>query len=286
MVQSARSNLYNVLLSIVLVPAFCFLQSIGGRADTLTLLVQTGENSMTVVSCSNNSVPAASCGLTKATGSLATGTVGALAKISSAPPDFFGQTNWEAVAQAGLDYGDTVDVPSGTIMTALGSGTVIFTLSVNGTKSIASSPLCSLSSCSSALAEISIPGTESFVGSGSLNRFLPSGPSTVQIVTPVSGGSAHFSFNLIAAAVCPAFSLSQLLSGDTCTATSDFLDPVTITGASVYDATGKLIPDATIISQSGYSPPAPTPEPSSILLLGVGLLGVGGVVQRKVNRGL
>ncbi|MGH9359254.1 MAG: PEP-CTERM sorting domain-containing protein [Terriglobia bacterium] len=238
---------------------------------------------MALVSCSNSSVPTASCGLTKAAGSLSTGTVGAIAKIASAPPSFVGQTNWEAIAQAGLDYSDTVDVPSGTIMTALGSGTVVFTLSADGAKLISSSPLCSSSSCSSALAEISIPGTESFAGSGGLSRFLPSGPSTVQIVTPVSGGGADFSFKLSAAAVCPAFSASQLASGDMCTATSDYLDPLTITGASVYDAKGKLIPDATIVSQSGYSPPASTPEPLSVLLFGTGLLGLGGMMRRKLN---
>ncbi|MGH9376270.1 MAG: PEP-CTERM sorting domain-containing protein [Terriglobia bacterium] len=68
-----------------------------------------------------------------------------------------------------------------------------------------------------------------------------------------------------------------------CTATSDYLDPLTITGASVYDAKGKLIPDATIVSQSGYSPPASTPEPLSVLLFGTGLLGLGGMMRRKLN---
>lgn len=254
--------------------AFCFLVPVIARADSLYVSTATGENDFSITTCLNsaNTIPTASVscafGRTSAAASLAHGTAGVLAGLLPMLPNLPGQTNWITTAKAGLNYSDTVDVPSGTIMTALSSGTAVFTLGVTGTIQVISNLPCPY-----CFAALSIPGSESFVGSNGTTLYLPSGSSTVQITVPVSAGSATFSFGLAASAVCPPTGLRQNIS---CSAIIDYLDPVTITDAAVYDANGNLIPGATITSASGYSPPmgAATPEPSPLFLLAPGLLAV------------
>jgi hypothetical protein len=71
----------------------------------------------------------------------------------------------------------------------------------------------------------------------------------------------------------------------TCSAEANFLDPLQITGAQVYDSSGNLVPGAEVISESGFNPNnfpvMSTPEPSSLLLMTVGLLFVGVAFMRK-----
>ena len=261
MAQFATLKVDSAMLSIILTLAFCSVQPTGARADSLTLLAQTSENGVSIITCSSTSTPTATCGATSATGSLSTGSVGALAQVTAALPNFPGQTNWVSRAQAGINYDYTV--------TGLFTGTIATTVSVDGNSKISSTTACA--PFCSAQAGILIPGTESFGGSISgSSLLLPNGPFSFEIMTPVIGGSAGFSFNLAASAVCPPASIS----GFACTASADYLDPATITGASVYDASGKLAPDATLVSQSGYSPPTstPTPEPPAVLLLAAGIL--------------
>jgi hypothetical protein len=43
--------------------------------------------------------------------------------------------------------------------------------------------------------------------------------------------------------------------------------------------------DAKFVAQVDYDDPVATPEPSSLLLLGTGILGLAGVVRRKFGRG-
>jgi hypothetical protein len=236
------------------------------RADSLTLFAETGENSFALGDCTSSSTPTASCtgGLSAtATGSLSKGTVGVKAGGVAPLPNILNQTNWVATAQGGIEYNYAV---SGVL-----NGTIITTLIEDGTTSASPSGI--------AEATISIPNTESFKGMGSTTSFLlPNGTFTVKIVTPVSAGTADFSFDLSAYAECPPESLA---TGATCNATADYLDPATVASVTVYDASGKSVPGATLLSESGFSPRVTTPEPSLLVLLGTGLLAVAGLGRRK-----
>lgn len=260
------------MLSSVLALAFCSAQPRDVLADSLTLLAKTGENNFSIINCSSNSAPKASCGSAigaTASGSLSTGTLGSLAQVTSAPPNELNQTNWVAQAQGTLDYVYTV--------TGTQTGTIDTTLTVDGNTQVTSSSPCGAPSCY-AFGAISIASTESF--GGSFTGVLPNGQFTFSIITPVINGTADFNFSVDTMAVCPPV---NLVTGFTCTASADYLDPVMITGASVFDANGNLVRDATIVSESGYKPPSSTstPEPASILLLATGALAFPRLLRRK-----
>ena len=266
--MTARKNALtgsNVVRRILSALCLLFVISATAWADNLTLLAETGENS--AYNCTNSTGPTASCasGLSaSATGSLATGTFGVTAGGPAPLRNLPDQTNWVASSQVGLTYNYTVS--------GVSNGTIVTTVSANGTTSSSASGL--------AEAAITIPTTESFLGmGGTLGFLLPNGASTVQIVTPVTAGIADFSFNLGAFAQCPPASFGSVA----CSATVDYLDPVSITSVAVYDANGNLIQTATLTSTSGFSPTVAVPEPSNSLLLGTSFLLLVGLSLKKIS---
>jgi hypothetical protein len=109
---------------------------------------------------------------------------------------------------------------------------------------------------------------------------LGTGTTNVAITTPIVNGITQLQFSLLtdAEAVCP---------GAACISDADFLDPTQITSASVYNANGNLVSDASLISQSGFNPNsvnvASTPELSTLVLLGTGFLGLARLVGRRTK---
>lgn len=279
-------NLIALLITIIPALAFLCLQPSTARADSITLLAQYLGNSSTL--CLSFTNPA-NCGVAQATASLANGTIGASAGFPQGGlplPSFSGQTTDEAIASAALLYNFTSSVSS---------GTAVINLDVSGNSSVSTNAIpnsiCPPSTPCRAAAEIGIVSGESFVGapSGTTEDILanifnsgsasaPSGP--IQIVVPISGGLTNLSFSLTTLAECPSLTALQMSEGISCSAIADYLDPLTITSASIYNTNGNLVYGATLVSQSGFSlTSAATPEPSSIFLFGTGISLLGLATQ-------
>lgn len=105
---------------------------------------------------------------------------------------------------------------------------------------------------------------------------LANGETDLEVSSTIDDGVANLNLFLESLVNCNIEGL-----GPTCTASSDFLDPLSIMGATVYDANGSLVSGAGVVSESGFNPNAAiaTPEPSGLLLLGIGLLGIGVMVS-------
>jgi hypothetical protein len=273
----------------VMALAFCCLQPQSARADSLTLSAEYIGN---YPGGSSYSCPpgATSCGsFAQATGSLSSGTSGVLAQFLSDPLPFVtGQLNVEAVSTASTAYDFT---------SSQSTGTAVFTFTVTGQASTSfitgsgQPNICSAGGCEAA-AYFTIPTDEAFVGASTtatdytlayLNGIsnTVSGSTTIQVSAPITGNTADLSFVLSAHAFCPSLTVAQHIAGDNCIASADYEDPLTITSVSIYDANGDLIPNATLISDSGYIPPAAVPEPRSILLFASAALFAGVGVWKR-----
>jgi hypothetical protein len=129
-----------------------------------------------------------------------------------------------------------------------------------------------------------IYGTGESISGVPISGALSNGANNLVLDTSIVNGTAQLFFGLETVTGCPG---GPGYIGAPCTAISDFLDPMSITGASVYDANGNLVSGASLISDSGFNPnassppPVGTPEPSSVMMLGVGLLGLAGLTLKK-----
>jgi len=192
--------------------------------------------------------------------SLAMGTLGAEASYSASS----GAISYgNGVAQAGAEYDFSVSGgPS--------SGTIVLGLSLDGSLT---STLTG--SCGTCLIESS-NAFNAFLSNGSADQYLlTNGPTTYTISIPYDPSdppSVLLELNLNVAC-------QPNGAAGACSVTADYLDPLQITGAQVYDTSGDLVSGAVVTSESGFNPnggPAnSTPEPSSLVLMAAGLLFLG-----------
>jgi len=228
-------------------------------------VVQSGS---ATVSCGN----AAFGDSLTASGNLATGTFGALVTVS--PPN----------PLVGSSSSAEVSVTYNFAVTGTQSGTAQFDLAIGGTISGNATGCTQPGGCVGLNAQLSYPNGEAILIGGVPGPpgflDLSSGVTDLIVGTNISNGTAQLTLDLSETVSCGA-------NFSTCTAMADFLDPISITGASVLDSNGSLVAGATLVSDSGFNPnagsPAPAPEPSSLLLLGAGLMGLIAVSARRVE---
>ncbi len=264
----ATASILLFLVGILGKPAF---------GDSLTVLggppggncTQTVTSGSATISCSNP----ANGDVATASGNLAAGTFGVSTTVN--PPSYLFGSSSSALVTIGYDFS----------VGGAQSGTADFDLAIDGLL-MGSTSGCTGpppgSSCAFENAYLYYPGLEAIsIGgvpgpAGALQ--LGSGITNLIVGTNITNGSTELTLQLFVGASC-----SDIF--DTCSANADFLDPASITGASVYDSNGNLVSGASLVSESGFNPnaagPVQTSEPSSLLLLTAGVFGLMALAKLK-----
>jgi hypothetical protein len=191
-------------------------------------------------------------------------------------------------AQITVSGGAVGDVGAGTsliyIFNGQGPGMLQFSLSADGTETGPySEPGGNVFGTEVDLGlsaqDVFAPGTAGLVANaGTPILVLNNGTTNFLVDVPVVDGTAELYLSLSAGAFCD-------VPMTTCSNSALFQNTVAITGVQAFDPNGNLIPDANVISEGGFNPNSPsvsTPEPTTIMLLSIGLVGLAGTKRKML----
>jgi hypothetical protein len=254
----AASALLLTLSSAAFAPVFADTLNLSGGVPGVACASATVASGSASFSCPPS--PLAGVLTSTATGNLSTGVFGATTTVSGVSFTTGGSTS----ANIFVTYDFAV--------TGVTNGTAQFDISAPG--------IITCSGCAGGAgqsAALFIDGSGESINGGALGPAtlvgLANGANNLAVDTSVANGTAQLFFGLELVAGCDG---GPGYTGPACTSSVDFLDPLSITGASVFDANGNLVSGASLVSDSGFNPNAGSPvaaaEPPGLLLLAVGLL--------------
>jgi len=254
------------LLSISLLTAFCFLSSTVARAQSSLSTEAILEQHVGMVYCNNSGTTFASC---SGDNGPSVGNASAIARYGLlggyAQSVVFGPGSFALDAISGANFYDYFTVSGGP-----SQGYLVFTFATTGTNSAT----C-VDTTGAQFACDPLGPADAILAVNGINTVLPNGPDTVVAAVGFNGDQGFLQTSLTAEAMCGTDTSPQPGSTE-CTATSNFIDTVRVTGFTIEDSNGNPITDATVTFASGtnYDNISATPEPPTFLLVGAGLLGL------------
>lgn len=275
-----RTGLSSLLVPVVLAFACIVAFPAVGSADSVLANSQVLEGTSSSEICSSGA-GSISCSSTGSATAFGTNSAGAFASLStgtmgtSVIASEFGNDDQQDYAK---DYATAVMIYDFHLPTSLDGNTLLFNVSISGTNLSSCSGVCSSNPVSS---QFSAPlNSEHIVGDSGTGLALPSGTTNVNITTPITNGLGELELELTSNLYC------FIDQRSVCNASSDFSDPLTITGAEILDSAGNVVQGVPIVSESGFNPnassvPVNTPESSSISMLAIGLLAVAVLAARR-----